>query len=67
MKSRGGDLVTHVLEDNVEKEVVKLLVTAYTPSQRLMRFYLRCRRVLVPTLAIPEGGGVSICTFREVL
>jgi hypothetical protein len=55
MKPRGGDLVTHVLEDNVEKEVVKLLVTAYTPSQRLMRFYFRCRRVLCSDLGHTRG------------
>ena len=38
MKLRLGDFVTHVLEYNVEKEVVKLLVTVYKPSQRINAF-----------------------------
>jgi hypothetical protein len=55
MKPRGDDFVTHVLEDNEEKEVVKLPVTVYTPSRRLMHFYLRCRRVLCSDLGHTRG------------
>jgi hypothetical protein len=55
MKPRGDDLVTHVLDDKVEKEVVKLPGTVYMPSRELMRFYRRCRRVLYSNLGHTRG------------
>ena len=38
MNPRLGDFVTQVLEDEVEKDVAKMMVKVYKPSQQPMRF-----------------------------